>query len=105
MPADDIESAATRNVAPRGMITRTGSPDGPAQALTTRATETAAHRIELDREWCRIVLVGKTQRVLQKQRGGHGIDVSLAPFCGATHLAHATQRSRSRVSLINVLHR
>src|SRR5271156_5608544 len=77
--AEASESAAARKVAPVGMTTRTGGPDG-SQAATIIATPMRAG-----------VLVRERQRMLQKYRGGEGVNVPFSAAGGLAHLAHGTQ--------------
>src|SRR5438105_1336316 len=75
-------------------MTRTGAPCGVPHAETASAA--AATRARLIRD---------VERMLQKYRGRHRVDVALSAPRGSAELANGAQRRGSRESLIEKSHR
>ena len=98
-PARASESTAVPKLDPGGILTRTlAPPDEPPHAMTAAsdAITTARPRSRLTR---------KGKRMLQQDRRGNGIDISLASARGSTHLAHGAKSGCGSEPLVNETHR
>src|SRR6185437_12133332 len=97
-PALASDSAATRMLAPGGIVTRTFAP--PPQAAASASSAPAASDAARVRRRLRSTLC---KRMLQENGRGKRVDVFLSAARRAAHLANGAERDGGRVSFIDQL--
>ena len=96
-PALASESAATRSVAPCGIVTRTGVPLPEPHAMIVSATLIAAR----DRQPRFIGRLCPVEHLLKEYRRGERVDVAFATTRRAAHLAYGAKRRGRRIPLVH----